>query len=145
MLLAIELVPNLSAHFAPHHRYIVYVKHGDDMLLKTRGADTFSFNGTLLPGEPLSGTGRSRCHRPNVDLMELRGAPAVPAEVPDAPLSELAFYVDTNAILSQEELQSYYALRITVNDRKWTLPLLLTKIHWEGQGLFKIYLSGLTQ
>lgn len=142
MLLAIELVPNLSVHFAPHHRYQVYVKRGDDVLSSTRGADTFSFNGTLLPGEPLCATGRDICHRPAIDLAELKGTPAAPAEIPDCDPGELTFWLDTNAILSQEQLQTYYSLRVHMGTRKLTYPLLLLKIHWEGQGLFKVYLEG---
>lgn len=144
MLLAIELVPNLSTPFAPHHKYEMYVKKGDTILEKTRGADTFSFNGTLLFGEPLTATGRTICHKPSPDLADMHGTPARPAEIEgQTDFSDLTLWLDTNAILAQELLQPYYALRVSADETKLTVPLLLLKIHWEGQGLFKIYLDGL--
>ena len=140
MLLGIELVNTKATHFAPHHRYSLYLCRGDEVLDSTRGSDTFAFNGTLLPGEAITATGRDAHHRQNVDLSELKGVPPKMVEVPQGE-EPLTVWVDTNASLGQAVFQTDFALRITRDGVGFTLPLLLTKVHWEGNGLFKIYLE----
>ena len=144
MLLGIELVNTKATHFAPHHRYSLHLRRGDGVVNESRGSDTFAFNGTLLPGEAITATGRDAHHRQTVDLSELQGVAARPVEVPDGE-EPLTVWVDTNASLGQEVFQTDFALRITRDGVGFTLPLLLTRVHWEGNGLFKIYLDDWVQ
>lgn len=152
MKLAFELISNLPIHFAPHHKYIIYLKQGETKLEESVGEDTFDYNGMLLPDYPITATGRKALHRYEPGLTIYKGQPGYPVEIPGSDqqtfhetFKNLTLWVDNNAILSQGHLQTYYSLRVHINGRKFLVPLLtpLMKIHWEGQGLFKIYLDSL--
>lgn len=142
MKLAIELVPNLSIPFSPHHRYELALTKGDTVFEAARGQDAFSFNGVLLFNEAICGTGRTAVHDFAPDLSESRGTPAQAVEISPEDFCGLVLWLDTNAILAQEVLQTYYSLRLCANGAETLIPLTLLRVHWEGQGLFKIYLDG---
>jgi len=152
MKLGFELLVNQSHIFAPHHKFVMYIKKQDSIIEESKGEDVFDYNGMLLANYPIAATGRKMIHRYEPGLSNYFGAPGCAVEIPESEnktahecLQDLTLWVDNNAILSQGELQSYYSLRVLMNDRTFVLPLLspLIKVHWEGQGLFKIFLDQL--
>ena len=152
MKLAFELITNLTMHFAPHHKFIIYLKQEEDVLEDSRGEDTFDYNGMLLPDYPVTATGRKALHRYEPGLTVYCGTPGCPIEISMAEdqtfhdiFKNLTLWVDNNSILSQGHLQTYFSLKVHINGREFMVPLIspFMRIHWEGQGLFKIYLDSL--
>ncbi len=145
MKLAFELITGLPVHFAPHHKFNLYLKKDDVVLKDSLGEDTFDYNGMLLADYPVTGTGRKVLHSYEPGLTIYQGTPACPIEVLQEDFKGLSLWLDNNSIMSQGELQTYYRLKVYCNDREFSLPLLspLMKVYWEGQGLFLMDLASL--
>ena len=152
MKLGFELLANQSHAFAPHHKYVMYIKQNETIIPASVGEDTFDYNGMILANYPIAATGRKRLHIYEPGLSLYYGMPSYPIEIPDSEMTttketfdNLTLSIDNNAIFSQAELQSFHNIRVRLNDRSFDLPLLspILRVHWEGQGLFKIYLDSL--
>lgn len=153
MEMGFELVAGKEVHFTPNHFYRLHVAQGETALEETKGEDTFDYNGMLFPDAVVAATGRSVKHAYAPDLQAFAGTPAravKPAALQAAPrgaaqelLRSLTLWLDTNAIQSQGELQTYYRLQVYLDGKRFTLPLLspMAKVGWEGNGLFKITLA----
>lgn len=148
MKLAFDLVTNLALHLAAHHWFEMVLTDGDTVLSQTRGRDTFGYNAMLLPGEPVCATGRTIRHESEPDLCGIRGVPGMLTEVEldgQTPFEALSLWVDTNLTFSQGELQTFYSLRCRGGQADATMALAepVFRVHWEGQGLFRIFLAPL--
>lgn len=152
MKLGFELLTSQSHIFAPHHKYSMYIMKQDKIIEESRGEDTFDYNGMLLPNYPIAATGRTMRHRYEPGLSIYYGAPGCAVEIPGSEqitinecLKDMSVWLDNNVIMSQGELQTFFSLKVLLNDRTFVLPLLspVLKVHWEGQGLFKIFLDQL--
>jgi len=152
MKLGFELLANQSHIFAPHHKYSMYIMKDDKIIEESRGEDVFDFNGMILPHYPITATGRFAKHRYEPGLSNYYGIPGCAVEIPGSEnktlyecLQGMSVWLDNNSIMSQGELQTFFNLKVLLNDRTFVLPLLspVLKVHWEGQGLFKIFLDQL--
>ncbi|WMJ83983.1 hypothetical protein ACS3UN_12945 [Oscillospiraceae bacterium LTW-04] len=143
MNLAFELVPDLATHIAPHHRFRMSLIKAGTEISTTCGSDCYNYNAMVLPGQPIAATGRNATHNYEPDLKGLKGIGGVAVEVPlleDGDFENLVVNIDTNLILSQEILQSFYSLRCHIDDRTFLLPLKrqLLRVSWDGLGIFNI-------
>lgn len=141
MKLAFELVPDLATHIAPYHRFRLCVIKDSAEIPNTRGSDSYSYHAMVLPGQPITATGRDATHNFEPDLKGINGVAGVAAEVPLADVEELdrlTVRLDNNLILSQEILQSFYSLRCYLDEKSLPLPLNLCRVNWNGLGIFDI-------
>lgn len=143
MKLAFELIPDLATRIEPHHWFHLSILQDGAEIPDTRGSDTYLYHAMLLPGQPIAATGRDAVHKPEPDLTGLCGSAGSAVDVPltdhDA-LRRITVRLDNNYILSQEVLQSFYALRCQLDAQSILLPLKshLCRVDWSGLGEFVI-------
>jgi len=140
MDMAIALITGRVLHFAPHHRIQIYIKHKDQLVEGSFGEDVFTYNGTLFPETPVVATGRTAIHQPQPDLTAYQGVPGTSVRLPEENWKDMTLWVDSNLILDQGDLQTYYRLQVSVGQREIPLPLHtpLMPVAWVGRGIFCI-------
>lgn len=152
MKIGIELIGDMSLHFSPHHYFKLHLQKSNSIIEQSKGEDTFHYNGILLPGCIVSATGRKKTHKLEPSLNHLTGFSCVPILIPNTEklslsesLKDLVLCIDTNLIMSQGELQTYYTMKINLNHKLITLPLLChnMRVHWQNLGIFHVYLNDL--
>lgn len=150
MKLAFALLTSKTLHFTSANTVMMYLKQNDTLLEASIGEDIYTYDGTLFPDTPVAATGRKAIHTAQPDLMAYTGMPGEPVEivVPEGQttadvLQTLTLWLDSNAILSQGELQTYFSLRCTIDGVERPISLLMRNVRWEGHGLFRIQLEGI--
>ena len=141
MEMTVELIAGKTLHFSSQSRIEAELRQNGQVVELSKGEDVFDYNGMLFPDSVVTATGRRTVHTYEPDLAAYRGTPGRPVQVET--LEGLTLWIHNNAILSQGELQTYYTLRLVVDGRPVPVSLLLTRVHWEGKGLFCIHLDSL--
>jgi len=140
MEIAFTLIAGKTVHFTPNHTIKMYLTHNGALVEGSPGEDVFTYNGALLPDTPVGATGRMMIHEPQPDLAAFAGRPGVAVPLPQDARAGLRLCIDTNLILCQGELQTYYRLEAAVDGRVIPLPLQvpLMRIDWREKGIFII-------
>lgn len=139
MELTVELIAGKTQHFTSQSCTQVELRQNGRVVEASKGEDVFDYNGMLFPDSIVTATGRRAVHTWQPDLAAYQGGPGKPVQVNS--LDGLTLWLQNTAILSQGELQTYYTLRVTADGRTLPVSLLATRVHWEGKGLFCIYLD----
>lgn len=110
----------------------------------TAGRDTFMLNGLILPGKRLSGLGREAKYNLSdfpAGLTALEAKPSLPIATDTK--STLRFAVDTNILISQDQLSNYLSLEISTDDQVQTIPLQAANvaIDWQARGKYIINIT----
>lgn len=143
MKFAFELVPALATRVESRHQFQLSILNGGAEIPESLGSDIYRYHAMLLPGQPITATGRAAVHDIEPDLKGLQGIPGVGVDVPltdPGALEQLTVRLDNNLILSQEILQSFFSLRCHIEERSVLIPLKnhLCRASWVGLGVFEI-------
>ena len=140
MNIAFALISGKGVHFTPNHKIQMYLTNNDTLIEGSFGEDTFRYNGFLFSEMPISATGRKAIHEPQLDITAYAGVWGVPAALHDGEIRDMVLWVDSNFILDQGELQTYYRLQATVDSREIPQPLYtpMTPVTWMEKGVFCI-------
>lgn len=150
MELVFTLITNKTLHFTSATTCKLYLKQNGALVDGSLGEDRYTYDGMLFPDAPVTATGRKALHTYQPDLAAYHGIPGKPVTIP-APEGQsfgeiaktLTLWLDSNAILSQGELQTYFSLLLDIDGKEHPASLLASKVHWEGHGLFSIRLEEL--
>lgn len=114
-------------------------------LEETFGQDRFNFNGMVLPGKRLSGTGRSRRYSMDnltggIGLGLLEAPPACPVFFGLDMQDDLRLRVKTNLVLDAGVFAKLFTIGISVDGVKLEIPLARpdVEIEWVGRGEYSI-------
>ncbi|MDL2300158.1 hypothetical protein LJC01_00745 [Clostridiaceae bacterium OttesenSCG-928-D20] len=157
MKLAFELICERGYQFLDSQIIEMFLERGGEIIEGSRGTDIYTYNGMLLPGSAVCASGRRSLHEIAPDLFGLGGSEAVPVSIEPSPsdlenrsdfvgsevFNGLRLWIETNTLISQGELQSYFSLIAHVDGREIPVSLnsSVTRINWHGCGRFCIELD----
>lgn len=134
MKLTVALVGTKETHVTPNHKIAIYLTKNNAIIPASYGEDQFTYNAMRFADTPLTATGRTVTHNPQFDLLAYQGVAGVPVKIDKDDLKTLDLVIETNLILDQGELQTYYRLAVQLDERE--IPLPLYPINWDKRGTF---------